>query len=130
MRRGGSPPSSIRSIRGRFRTPTLHGYLSELGVDAIWISPIFPSPMADFGYDVCDYCAIDPMFGDLATFDRLVAEARRLGLKVILDYVPNHTSERHPWFIESRASRSNAKRDWYVWRDARPDGSAPTNWTS
>jgi alpha-glucosidase len=105
-------------------------YLADLGVDAIWISPIFPSPMADFGYDVSDYCAIDPMFGDLKTFDRLVAEARRLGLKVILDYVPNHTSDRHPWFIESRASRMSAKRDWYIWRDAKPDGSAPTNWTS
>ena len=104
------------------------GYLADLGVDAIWISPIFPSPMADFGYDVSDYCAIDPLFGDLQAFDRLVEQAHRLDLKVILDYVPNHTSDRHPWFIESRASRDNPKRDWYVWRDARPDGSAPTNW--
>ena len=105
-------------------------YLADLGVDAIWISPIFPSPMEDFGYDVSDYCAIEPMFGDLETFDRLVADAHRRGLKVILDYVPNHTSDRHRWFIESRASRDNPKRDWYVWRDAKPDGSPPTNWTS
>ena len=105
-------------------------YLANLGIDAIWISPVFPSPMADFGYDVSDYCAIEPMFGDLATFDRLVAEAHGFGLKVVLDYVPNHTSDRHPWFVESRASRASAKRDWYVWRDGKPDGSAPTNWTS
>ena len=106
------------------------GYLADLGVDAIWISPIFPSPMADFGYDVCDYVAIDPMFGDLQTFDRLVDAAHRRGLKIILDYVPNHTSDQHPWFIESRSSRDNPKRDWYVWRNARPDGGAPTNWVS
>ncbi|WP_158814283.1 alpha-amylase family glycosyl hydrolase [Methylocapsa sp. S129] len=105
-------------------------YVADLGVDAIWISPVFPSPMADFGYDVSDYVAIDPMFGSLATFDRVVSEAHRRGLKVILDYVPNHTSDRHPWFIESRSSRDNPKRDWYVWRDAKPDGAAPTNWVS
>ncbi|MGA2042793.1 MAG: alpha-amylase family glycosyl hydrolase [Roseiarcus sp.] len=104
------------------------GYLRALGVDAVWISPIFPSPMADFGYDVADYAAIDPLFGDLATFDRLLAEAHRLGLKVILDYVPNHSSDRHPWFVESRASRGSPRRDWYVWRDAAPDGGAPNNW--
>jgi alpha-glucosidase len=105
-------------------------YLAELGVDAIWVSPIFPSPMADFGYDISDYCDIEPLFGDLKTFDRLVAKAHRLGLKVILDYVPNHTSDRHPWFAESRASRTNPKRDWYIWRDPGPDGAAPTNWVS
>ncbi len=102
----------------------------SLGVDALWLSPIFPSPMADFGYDVADYCDIDPLFGDLATFDRLLAEAHRRGLRVLLDYVPNHTSEAHPWFIESRASRDNPKRDWYCWRDAKPDGGAPNNWGS
>ena len=106
------------------------GYLTELGVDAIWISPIFPSPMADFGYDVSDYCAIDPLFGNLEVFERLVAEAHRLGLKIILDYVPNHTSDQHPWFVESRVSRTNPKRDWYIWRDPRSDGAAPTNWLS
>ena len=105
-------------------------YLAGLGVDAIWISPIFPSPMADFGYDVADYCGIDPLFGSLADFDALLADAHARGLKLILDFVPNHTSDRHPWFIESRASRDNPKRDWYIWRDAKPDGSPPNNWIS
>ncbi|MDQ3547471.1 MAG: alpha-amylase family glycosyl hydrolase, partial [Chloroflexota bacterium] len=104
-------------------------YLSEmLGVDAIWLSPFFPSPMADFGYDVSDYCGVDPLFGDLTTFDRLVAQAHAREMRVIIDYVPNHTSDQHPWFIESRSSRDNPKRDWYVWRDAQPDGSLPNNW--
>ena len=106
------------------------GTPASLGVDAIWLSPIYPSPMADFGYDVSDYCDVDPLFGDLATFDRLVAEAHWRGIKVIIDYVPNHTSDRHPWFIDSRASRDNPRRDWYIWRDARPDGSPPNNWGS
>jgi alpha-glucosidase len=105
-------------------------YLTDLGIDAVWISPIFPSPMADFGYDVSDYTDIEPIFGDLAIFDRLLAEAHRRGLKVILDYVPNHTSDRHPWFVESRSSRDNPKRDWYVWQDAKPDGAPPNNWVS
>src|SRR5262249_15399212 len=105
-------------------------HLVDLGVDAVWISPIYPSPMADFGYDVSDYKDIHPLFGDLNDFDRLRAAAHARGLKVILDFVPNHTSDEHPWFIESRASRDNPKRDWYVWRDAKPDGSAPNNWVS
>ena len=106
-------------------------YIHEtLGVDAIWLSPIYPSPMADFGYDIADYCDVDPMFGDLAAFDRLVAAAHERGLKVIIDYVPNHTSDRHRWFIESRSSRDNPKRDWYIWRDPKPDGSEPNNWGS
>ena len=105
-------------------------YAVELGVDAIWISPIFASPMADFGYDVSDYVGIHPMFGDLATFDRLVEAAHGRGLRVVLDYVPNHTSDEHPWFVESRASRSSPKRDWYIWRDAKSDGSPPNNWVS
>ncbi len=115
----------------------LHGiiekmpYLSDtLGVDAIWLSPFYPSPMADFGYDVSDYCDVDPLFGDLATFDRLVACAHGAGLKVIVDFVPNHTSDRHPWFIASRRSREDPRRDWYVWRDPEPDGSPPNNWLS
>ncbi|MDR4305416.1 DUF3459 domain-containing protein [Chelatococcus sambhunathii] len=106
------------------------GYLKELGVDAVWISPIFPSPMADFGYDVSDYCDIHPLFGDLAGFDRLVAEAHALGLKIVLDFVPNHSSDAHPWFAESRASRASPKRDWYVWRDPAPGGGPPNNWMS
>ncbi|MCC7368665.1 MAG: DUF3459 domain-containing protein [Chloroflexi bacterium] len=104
-------------------------YLSDtLGVDAIWLSPFYPSPMADFGYDVADYCNVDPLFGDLAAFDALVAEAHRLGLRVVVDFVSNHTSDRHPWFQASRSSRDNPYRDWYVWRDAKPDGSLPNNW--
>jgi alpha-glucosidase len=105
-------------------------YLSELGVDAIWISPIFVSPMADFGYDIADYTGIDPLFGTLEDFDALLEAAHASGLKVILDLVPNHTSDRHPWFIESRSSRQSKKRDWYLWRDPAPNGGPPTNWLS
>lgn len=105
-------------------------YVRDLGVAAIWLSPIFPSPMADFGYDVAHYTEIDPLFGDLATFDRLVAEAHARDLKVILDYVPNHTSDQHPWFVESRSSRDNPRHDWYIWRDAPPGGGLPNNWLS
>lgn len=101
-----------------------------LGVDAIWLSPIFPSPMKDFGYDVADYCGIEPMFGDLAAFDRLLAAVHARGLKLILDFVPNHSSDQHPWFIESRSSRTSPKRDWYIWRDAKSDGNPPNNWIS
>jgi len=105
-------------------------HVVQLGVDAIWISPIFPSPMADFGYDVSDYCGIDPLFGDLDAFDRLVATAHERGLRVLLDLVPSHTSEQHPWFLESRTSPDSPKRDWYVWRDPAPDGGPPSNWIS
>lgn len=105
-------------------------YLTWLGVDAIWISPIYPSPMADFGYDIADYCDIDPQFGDLRTFDRLVDEAHQRGLRVILDFVPNHTSDQHPWFLESRSGRSSRKRDWFIWRDPAPHGGPPNNWVS
>ena len=93
-------------------------YLVGLGVDAIWISPIYPSPMADFGYDVADYRDVDPLFGTLADFDDLLARAHAQGLRVLLDLVPNHTSDQHAWFIESCASRDNPKRDWYIWRDS------------
>ncbi len=103
-------------------------YLTWLGVDAIWLSPIYPSPMIDFGYDITDYTDIDPLFGDLATFDTLVAQAHQRGLKIIMDYVPNHTSDQHPWFIQSRSSRANPRRDWYVWADPKPGGSPPNNW--
>jgi alpha-glucosidase len=105
-------------------------YVASLGVDAIWLSPIFPSPMADFGYDVADYCGIEPMFGDLAAFDSLLAAAHERGLRLLLDFVPNHSSDRHPWFLESRSSRDNPKRDWYIWRDPAPGGLPPNNWTS
>jgi len=105
-------------------------YLQWLGVDAIWLSPIYPSPMADFGYDISDFTAIDPLFGTLADFDELIAEARARSLKVILDFVPNHTSDRHPWFAESRRDRHNARRDWYLWRDPAPGGGPPNNWLS
>ncbi|MBL4916082.1 alpha-amylase family glycosyl hydrolase [Szabonella alba] len=105
-------------------------HVARLGVDAVWLSPVFPSPMADMGYDVSDYTDIDPSFGTLADFDALVARAHDLGLKVIIDQVLSHSSDRHPHFIESRASRDNAKSDWYVWADARPDGSPPNNWLS
>jgi alpha-glucosidase len=105
-------------------------YLVTLGVSAIWISPIYPSPMADFGYDVSDFCAVDKVFGNLAEFDELVGEAHSRGLRLILDFVPNHTSNEHPWFLESRSSRDNPKRDWYIWRDAAADGTLPNNWLS
>jgi len=105
-------------------------YLQWLGVDAVWISPFYPSPMADFGYDVADYTGIDPIFGTLADFDRLVAALHERNIKVILDFVPNHSSSEHPWFKEARSSRSSPKRDWYIWRDPRPDGSPPNNWMS
>jgi len=105
-------------------------YIAGLGVDAIWLSPFFKSPMADMGYDVSDYCDVDPLFGNLADFDAMVAEAHRLGLKVMVDQVISHSSDQHSWFKESRASRDNAKADWYVWADPKPDGTAPNNWLS
>jgi alpha-glucosidase len=105
-------------------------HLLELGVDAIWISPIFPSPMADFGYDIANYTDVDPSFGNLADFDELLDSAHAAGLKIILDLVPNHTSDQHPWFQESRASRTNPKRDWYIWREPNKDGDPPNNWLS
>jgi alpha-glucosidase len=103
-------------------------YVASLGVDAVWLSPIYPSPMADFGYDVSDYCAVDPLFGTLEDFARLLDETHRRGMRLIMDFVPNHTSDRHAWFEESRASRESAKRDWYIWRDPAPDGGPPNNW--
>src|SRR5277367_4186842 len=105
-------------------------YLAGLGVDAIWISPIYPSPMADFGYDVGDYCGVDSRFGALADFEDLLAQAHARRLKVLLDFVPNHTSDRHPWFVDSRSSHENPKRNWYIWRDPAPDGGPPNNWIS
>lgn len=106
------------------------GYVADLGVDAIWLAPFFMSPQKDFGYDISDYCNIDPAYGTLADFDALMAEAHRLGLKVMIDQVLSHSSDRHPWFVESRSSRDNPKADWYVWSDPQPDGSPPNNWLS
>ena len=105
-------------------------YVASLGVDAIWLSPFFKSPMRDFGYDVSDYCDVDPIFGTLADFDALVARAHELGLRIIVDQVWAHTSDEHPWFVESRSSRDNARADWYVWADPKPDGTPPNNWQS
>ncbi|MGH8918320.1 MAG: alpha-amylase family glycosyl hydrolase, partial [Actinomycetes bacterium] len=116
-------------------------HLSWLGVDTIWLSPFYPSPMADFGYDVSDFCGVDPLFGTLADFDRLASECRARGLRLIVDWVPNHSSDRHPWFVDSRSSRSAPHRDWYWWRDGRGDadggsgppgspGRLPNNWLS
>ncbi|HET7685646.1 MAG TPA: alpha-amylase family glycosyl hydrolase, partial [Candidatus Limnocylindria bacterium] len=105
-------------------------YLAWLGVDAIWIAPFYPSPMADFGYDVADHTDVHPLFGTLETFDALLAAAHDRGIRVLVDYVPNHTSIEHPWFAESRRSRDSPRRDWYTWRDPHPDGSPPNNWIS
>jgi alpha-glucosidase len=105
-------------------------HLARLGVDAIWITPCFPSPQVDFGYDVSDYRNIDPQYGTLADFDRLVAEAKKRNIKVILDFVVNHTSDKHRWFIESARSKMNQYRDYYIWRDGKGEGQPPNNWTS
>jgi alpha-glucosidase len=105
-------------------------HIEALGAEAVWLSPIYPSPMADFGYDVADYCDVDPLFGSLADLDRLVEKCHRRGIKVILDWVPNHTSDQHPWFVASRSGRDDPKRNWYVWRDGAPDGAPPNNWRS
>lgn len=105
-------------------------YLKDLGVDAIWITPCYPSPQVDFGYDVSDYENIDPMYGTLQDFDRLANEAHKRGIRIIMDFVMNHTSDQHPWFKESRSSRDNAKRDWYIWRDGKGPGQPPNNWES
>ncbi len=105
-------------------------HLVDLGVDALWLSPIFVSPQKDFGYDIADYCAIEPAYGTLQDFDALLADAHARGLRLILDLVPNHTSDQHAWFQESRASKTSDKRDWYIWRDPAPDGGPPNNWMS
>lgn len=103
-------------------------YIRSLGVNAIWISPIYPSPMADFGYDISDYTGIHPLFGDMNGFHELISEIHKRDMKLILDLVPNHCSDQHPWFIDSRSSRTSAKRDWFIWKDPLPDGSPPNNW--
>jgi alpha-glucosidase len=105
-------------------------HLAELSVEAVWLSPFYPSPMGDFGYDVADYCDVDPVFGTLVDFDELVATCHARGIRVVIDWVPNHTSDRHPWFEASRSSREHPRRDWYVWRDPAPDGGPPNDWES
>ena len=105
-------------------------YLKSLNIGAIWLSPIYPSPMIDFGYDVADYTGVHPLFGTLTDFDELLSQAHARGLRLILDLIPNHTSSAHAWFVESRRSRSNPRRDWYIWRDPAPDGGPPNNWRS
>jgi len=105
-------------------------YVAKLGVDAIWVSPFYRSPMKDFGYDITDFCDVDPIFGDLEAFDRMLARAHELGLKMVIDQAVNHTADNHRWFLESRSSRDNPKADWYVWVDPKPDGAPPNNWLS
>ena len=105
-------------------------YLSDLGIDGVWISPFYPSPMVDFGYDITDQTGVDPIFGTLEDFQRLLGKAHRLGLKIVLDFVPCHTSDQHPWFIDSRRGKDAEKRDWYIWRDPSADGGPPNNWQS
>jgi alpha-glucosidase len=117
----GDGVGDLEGLRGRLE------HLQWLGVDALWLSPIYRSPMADFGYDVADYCDVDPLFGDLAAFDALLADAHARDIRVLLDWVPNHTSDQHPWFVESRASRHSPRRDWYRWHDGTPD-RPPNNW--
>ncbi|TJV90224.1 MAG: alpha-glucosidase, partial [Mesorhizobium sp.] len=120
----GDGSGDLRGVASRL------AHVASLGVDAVWLSPFFKSPMADMGYDVSDYTAVDPMFGTSEDFDAVVAEAHRLGLRVIIDQVLSHSSDRHEWFVESRASRDNPRADWYIWADPRPDGTAPNNWLS
>lgn len=105
-------------------------YLKDLGIDAIWITPMYPSPGIDYGYDISDYISIDPEYGTMADLDRLIGEAKKRNIRVIMDYVSNHTSDQHPWFIESRSSRTNPKRNWYIWRDGKATGEPPNNWQS
>jgi len=120
-RLAGHVAGDLEGIRSRLE------YLEWLGVDAVWLTPFYPSPLADFGYDVSDYCDVNPAFGTLADYDALVDEAHRRGIRILVDWVPNHSSDRHPWFVESRSSRASDRRDWYVWRDGDPD-RPPNNW--
>lgn len=112
------------------RLDYIKGGKDALGIDAIWLSPFYPSTMADFGYDITDYCDVDPLFGTLNEFKRLLEDAHARQIRIMIDFVPNHTSFKHSWFLESLSSRTNSKRDWYIWRDPQPDGSAPNNWLS
>ncbi len=128
---GDSDGDGVGDLRGILeRLGHLRRTTDSLGVDAIWLSPFYPSPMVDFGYDVSDYTAVDPIFGTLADFDALLEDAHSRNIKLIIDWVPNHTSDQHPWFLESRAGRDSPNRDWYVWRDPAPGGGPPNNWRS
>lgn len=118
----GDGVGDLRGVRARL------DYLQWLGIDAIWLSPIYPSPMADFGYDVASYVEVDPLFGSLAELDALIADLHQRGMRMLLDFVPNHTSSKHPWFIEALSSRGAAHRQWYIWRDPAPDGGPPNDW--
>jgi alpha-glucosidase len=120
----GDGVGDLPGLRGRL------DHLVRLGVDAVWLSPFYRSPMKDFGYDVADHCDVDPVFGTLADFDAVVDDAHAHGIRVLVDLVPNHTSDQHPWFRASRSSRDDPRRDWYVWRDPAPDGGPPNNWTA
>ena len=120
----GDGVGDLRGIRSRL------DYCERLGVDAVWLSPVYPSPMADFGYDISSYVDVHPLFGTLAELDELIADLKQRGLRLVLDFVPNHTSDEHPWFLESRASKDNPRRDWYLWRDPAPGGGPPNNWLS
>ena len=121
---GGDGIGDLPGIRARLAD------LAWIGIDAVWLSPFYPSPMVDFGYDVSDYCDVDPLFGTLDDFDGLVADAHALGIRVIIDWVPNHTSDAHPWFADACSGPDSARRNWYVWRDPAPDGGPPNNWTA
>ncbi len=120
----GSGAGDLRDIRRRL------DHVAALGADAIWISPIYPSPMKDAGYGITDYTGIEPLFGTLQDFKALLEAAHGHGLKVLLDFVPSHSSDQHPWFLDSRSARDAERRDWYVWKDAQPDGTPPNNWIS
>ena len=126
-------PKSFNDTHGK-GTGDLRGitekldYLKELGAGALWLTPVYPSPMVDNGYDISDYTGINPQFGTLADMEELIAEAKKRDMRIVMDLVYNHSSDQHPWFIESKSSRNNPKSDWYIWRDAKEDGSAPTNW--
>ncbi len=118
----GTGTGDIKGITSRL------DYLKALGVGAVWLCPVYPSPNVDNGYDISDYTGINPAFGTMKDFDELIAEADKRGIKIVMDMVFNHTSDRHEWFLQSKQDRTNPKADWYIWRDAKPDGSVPTNW--
>ena len=120
----GSGTGDLPGITGKL------DYLKALGVGAVWLTPVYPSPIVDNGYDIADYTGIDPSYGTMEDFDRLVAEAKKRGIRIVMDLVFNHSSDQHAWFLESKKDRTNPKADWYIWRDAKSGGGEPTNWRS